>query len=112
MALIYYQNKYFLRDIKKAIHFYSLDSDQNHPEAQYNLGFIYYDGRYVKRDIKMAIHYFALSSNQNFHQAQYVLELIYYEDKSSILNIKKGVYYKVGFKRLGTNFLKTIRSNL
>ena len=57
----------------------SLASNQNIPEAQFDLGIIYSIGRYIKQDINKAIHYFSLAANQNLSEAQFNLGLIYNE---------------------------------
>ena len=42
-------NEYITRNIHKAIHYYSLAANQNHPDKQFNLGGIYDTGKYIKK---------------------------------------------------------------
>ena len=93
LGSIYLNGKYVVRDINKAIHYYSLAADQSTPQAEFNLGVIYLNGKYVVRDINKAIHYFSLASNQNYPEAQFNLGIIYYIGEYIKQDIKKGRYY-------------------
>ncbi|KAK8844459.1 hypothetical protein M9Y10_024318 [Tritrichomonas musculus] len=39
---IYYEGEYIEQNINKSIHYLTLAADQNHPGAQFDLGFIYH----------------------------------------------------------------------
>ena len=47
LGLNYYEGKTIPRDIKKAIYYFSLASNQKYTSAYFKLGFIYSDGKYV-----------------------------------------------------------------
>ena len=79
--------------MNKAIHYFSLAANQNHPEAQYNLGFIYYECKYITRDINKSIYYLKLASNQGDERAQFLLGFIYYEGIDVPVDINKAIYY-------------------
>ena len=61
IGLIYYFGKYVERDIKKAIYYLNLSSNQKNDIAQYYLGLIYYNADFISRDIDKAIYYFTFS---------------------------------------------------
>ena len=93
LGFIYSTGDHVPIDINKAIHYYSLASNQNLAEAQYNLGFIYHTGYHVPIYIDKAIHYYSLAANQNFPEAQYCLGIMYYLRNFSITNMKKSILY-------------------
>ena len=70
-----YSDKRSEGDNKIAIHYLSLDADQNIPKVQFILGAFYYKGEYITRDINKAIHYYSLAADQNHPKAHFILEL-------------------------------------
>ncbi|MDD4714859.1 MAG: MobP3 family relaxase [Candidatus Absconditabacteria bacterium] len=63
-------------DIKRAINFLEIASDNGNQFAQYMLGKLYLLGRYVSEDKEMAKEYFTLSAEQGNEYAKYFLENI------------------------------------
>ena len=55
----------------------TLAANQNHSDAQYQLGIIYSTGNFISRDINKSIHYLTLAANQNHSKAQYFLGILY-----------------------------------
>ncbi|KAK8892321.1 hypothetical protein M9Y10_029547 [Tritrichomonas musculus] len=92
-VIFYSDEKYGKQGFDKAIHYLSLAANQNHQEAQFNLGFLYYEGKFKSRDIQKAIHYFTLCANQRFSEAQYMLGNIYHKGKYILPDINKAIYY-------------------
>ncbi|KAK8846996.1 hypothetical protein M9Y10_019570 [Tritrichomonas musculus] len=95
MTSIFYTNLYSKIKFgdKKFSYLISLSSNQNIPEAQFDLGNIFYEGLDARQDINKAIHYFSLAANQNIPQAQYILGFIYYEGKFVARDINKAIHY-------------------
>ncbi|KAK8894353.1 hypothetical protein M9Y10_022788 [Tritrichomonas musculus] len=77
LGFIYQEGRYVVRDINKAMHYYSLAADQNYQKAQ----------------CVLAIHYYTLAANQNFPKAQFELGLLYYTGEKKKQDIKKATYY-------------------
>lgn len=61
-------------DIKRAVNFLEIASDNGNQFAQYMLGKLYLLGRYVSEDKEMAKEYFTLSAEQGNEYAKYFLE--------------------------------------
>ena len=83
------------RDIPKAIHYYSLATNQNDAVAQNNLGVLYFDGKYLPIDISKAIYYYTLASNQNYELAHINLGAIYNLSYLMFKIFKAGLLYSV-----------------
>ncbi|KAK8834492.1 hypothetical protein M9Y10_027676 [Tritrichomonas musculus] len=81
------------KDIKRAIHYYSLSAELNNSEAQYQLGIIYLDGKFIPRNINKSIHYFSMAANSNHSESQYVLGTIYSSGLYFSGNINKAIFY-------------------
>ncbi|KAK8872102.1 hypothetical protein M9Y10_007861 [Tritrichomonas musculus] len=90
MGLYYYQNVHVPRDINKAIDYFLLAGNSNHPEAQLILGYIYYQGEFVDQDMNKALHYLHESANNNNKNAQFILGYIY---SNQLKDIKKASTY-------------------
>ena len=88
MGLYYYQNVHVPRDINKAIDYFLLAGNSNHPEAQLILGYIYYQGEFVDQDMNKALHYLHESANNNNKNAQFILGYIY---SNQLKDIKKAL---------------------
>ena len=52
-------------------------AEQEHAEAQYNLGAQYYQGRGVEQDHTVAAHWFRRAAEHGLAQAQYSLGLLW-----------------------------------
>ncbi|MDR7855899.1 MobP3 family relaxase [Tissierella sp.] len=61
-------------DIKRAVNFLEIASDNGNQFAQYMLGKLYLLGRYVSEDKEMAKEYFTLSAEQGNEYAKFFLE--------------------------------------
>ena len=88
-----YEGKYLEKNINTSINYYKRASDQNVPEAQYNLARIYHYGIDVECDIDQAIHYYQLAANQNFTLANLNLGVIYSNKNLSVYDIEKAIHY-------------------
>ncbi len=70
---------FFHQNYKKAIEWYQLSVNQEHPLAQNELGIIYYEGRGVTKNIKEALNLFQLSGENGNFESQLYLGWIYYQ---------------------------------
>lgn len=59
-------------NISKAIYYYQLAADQNHPKSQINLGMIYIQ----LGNVKKGIHYLKLAAEQRIVAAQFNLGVL------------------------------------
>ena len=75
--MIYYDGKYVKQDINKAIHYYTLASNQNYSEAQYQLGLIYYPN-----NLKKSINYIMLASMNGNIMANFSHGFLLHEGKN------------------------------
>lgn len=57
-------------DMKDAVHWYMVASDENHAVAQYNLGVIFFNGELGSRDLDNAERYFLLAANNGYEGAE------------------------------------------
>ena len=73
---IFKEEKSNEEDIKRAVKFLEIASEQGNQFAQYMLGKLYLLGRYVSEDKEMAKEYFTLSAEQGNEYAKYFLENI------------------------------------
>ncbi|KAK8883568.1 hypothetical protein M9Y10_042662 [Tritrichomonas musculus] len=80
-------------DINESINFYLQDSNQDNPNAQFNLGVIYSENKYVPRDMKKALHFYSIASNLNDIRSQFNLGYIYWKGELVPRDIKKAIYY-------------------
>ena len=62
---------------KEAVTWYRKAAGQNHPQAQYNLGWMYEQGRGVEKNEKEAVRWYLKAAEQNIPQAQYRLGAMY-----------------------------------
>ena len=59
------------KDIKKAIHFYSLAAKQHHATAQNNLGVLFEQGLGVELDLEVAREWYKKSAEQGYRFAEF-----------------------------------------
>tara|TARA_B100000315_G_C14503983_1_gene553683 strand:+ start:79 stop:1308 length:1230 start_codon:yes stop_codon:yes gene_type:complete len=99
---------FFHQNYKKAIEWYQLSVNQEHPLAQNELGIIYYEGRGVTKNIKEALNLFQLSGENGNFESQLYLGWIYYQGlgvpkdeqkafKWLLLALKEEKYLKKGY---------------
>jgi len=65
-------------DYKKAFKLWLPLAEQNHAQAQLNLGFMYENGKGVPQDHKESVKWYRLSAEQGLANAQHNLGLMYY----------------------------------
>ena len=63
----------------EAVKWYRKAAEQNHAEAQYNLGVCYSNGQGVAKDEVEAVKWYRKAAEQNFAAAQYNLGVCYYK---------------------------------
>ena len=61
------------KDYVEAVKWYRKAAEQNHAEAQYNLGICYAGGQGVEKDYVEAVKWFRKAAEQNDAEAQYSL---------------------------------------
>jgi TPR repeat protein len=99
---------------KKAAWLYGKAAEQNHPKAQFFLGFMYLQGRGVNKDFQKALELTTKSASQGFYKAQYLLAQMYLKGVGVQQNIDKGNFWMTQFNAQGqdTSKLSFIDSEL
>lgn len=81
LGKMYFEGKFYLQDVAKALHYWNLSSQGGHTYATYYLGLIYKDGvpDLINKDFGKALQYLMLAAQANpFHGgAQFCLGKIY-----------------------------------
>lgn len=90
IGFLYEKNQH---DIKKAIHYYELASEENSSKAQYTLGLIYLDGMHVKKNVDQGISYLKMCADNFKSKVYFILGSLYYEGKETPLDMTKAVKY-------------------
>lgn len=90
---IYFDDKYGVKDVNKALYYYYLAAKNNNKVAQFNIGKISLRYQYIPHDVDKAIYYLTLSANQNYSLAQYYLGDIYSSKEYNKYDLNKAFYY-------------------
>lgn len=76
---------------KKAAWLYDKAAKQNHPKAQYFLGYMYLKGgRGINKDTERAVELITRSASQGFYKAQYLLAQMYLKGVGVQQNVVEG----------------------
>ena len=84
---------YTLKDYKQAFHWFRKAADQDHLDAQYNLGIMYDKGQGVLRDEKQAFYWYQKAANQGDAKAQYNLGVMYASGLGVLKDMKQAVHW-------------------
>ena len=73
VGLNYHTGKSVVKDLRKAVEWYTLASNQGHAGAQSKLARCYFNGEGVERDMRKVVHYLTLCANQGDPTSQFML---------------------------------------
>lgn len=74
LALMYYNNKYEIKNLDKAYFWLKKASNEEYDKAQYYMGIFYENGYYVDKNLKTAIYWFKKSAKNAYIKAYKKLE--------------------------------------
>lgn len=74
LALMYYNNKYEIKNLEKAYFWLKKASNEEYDKAQYYMGIFYENGYYVDKNLKTAIYWFKKSAKNAYIKAYKKLE--------------------------------------
>jgi len=77
------------KDKNEAIRWYKLAADQNHKQAQFNLGLFFLKDETMNDNYQSAIKWLSLAAKQGVSEAQYNLGTIYFDGLGVVQNFKK-----------------------
>ena len=82
-----------IKDMSKAVYWYSKAAEQGLAQAQNNLGGCYYTGEGVVKDYAKAVYWYSKAAEQGFAQAQDILGDCYYNGEGVAEDKSKAVYW-------------------
>jgi TPR repeat protein len=92
---------------KKAAWLYDKAAKQNHPKAQFYLGYMYLKGgRGINKDTVRAIELITNSASQGYYTAQYLLAQMYLKGVGVQKNVDKGNFWMAKFNAQGQDASK------
>jgi TPR repeat protein len=96
----------FEGNLEKAAWLYGKATEQNHPKAQFYLGYMYLKGRGVNKDPQKALELITKSASQGYYQAQYLLAQMYLKGVGVQKNVDEGNLWMVKFNAQGQDASK------
>lgn len=76
-GLFYFRGVNIDKDIPKALHYFSLAAEKNHPKALYNLGTLYIDGTLVEKNTEKGLAFLKRAVDVNYVPAQVAYAFLY-----------------------------------
>jgi TPR repeat protein len=97
------------KDEAEAVKWYRKAAEQNHDQAQYNLGNSYFSGQGVATNYVEAVKWWRQAAEQNYDQAQYTLGVCYRDGHGVATNYVEAVKW---FRKAAEQDFAGAQSNL